>query len=498
MHNLFGTEKERNQLKHDDVKENILAKEFKLEHPCTVVLSGPSGCDKTVLTRNVLSREIMHPPPQRVIWCYGQYQPLYDEIRRDMPHVEFIKGIPETVEDDHYLKSGVRNCLILDDLMGDAKKDERVANLFTRGSHHKNLSVLYLTQNLFPQGKACRDICLNTKYLVLFNNPVDRNQVALLSRRIYPDNSQSFMKIYNGAVQKPFGHLLIDLRANVKEADRLLPNVLASSDSLRVSDDITCGHCDLVFGDIVAFQDHKRIGCRMVNTSFRVPETVAWKNESSQPTSEETSNDTPIPITQSKCIIDDAVTMSCDSCGIVLSDIHNLQTHVKDWCPARSLKRKREDISENRDTPPLKKWITDQSDPIRQERTAFRNLMKVSKMDNEAEWSELVNKYENKGMKEEEAKTKVEAKLKAKDMNGFFKNYGNVLYYLLDLRNGTVHKKIMERVEDFIKDGYDAKRAISMSLKKYKGYIEATLESSDNEDDDDDDDDDDKSDNDDE
>ena len=63
---------------------------------------------------------------------------------------------------------------MFDDLMTEAKCDQRIADLFTKGSHHRNISVVYLTQNLFPQGKACRDIILNTQYMVLFNNPIDR------------------------------------------------------------------------------------------------------------------------------------------------------------------------------------------------------------------------------------------------------------------------------------------------------------------------------------
>ena len=78
---------------------------------------------------------------------------------------------------------------MFDDLMTEAKCDQINADLFTKGSHHRNISVVYLTQNLFPQGKACRDIILNTQYMVLFNNPINRQQVATLARRIYPSTS---------------------------------------------------------------------------------------------------------------------------------------------------------------------------------------------------------------------------------------------------------------------------------------------------------------------
>ena len=119
--------------------------QFKFQHPCSVVLTGPSGSGKSVLTKKILCQSFIQPPPQRIIWCYGQYQPLYDNVKKHVPGVEFVKGIPDFIEHDTYLDTSVRNCIILDDFMGDAKKDERVANLFTKGVHHRNLTVLSIS-----------------------------------------------------------------------------------------------------------------------------------------------------------------------------------------------------------------------------------------------------------------------------------------------------------------------------------------------------------------
>ena len=53
--------------------------------------------------------------------------------------------------------------------MIEAGKDNRIVNLFAKGSHHQNLSVIYIVQNLFHQGKGNRSISLNSHYL-LFGN----------------------------------------------------------------------------------------------------------------------------------------------------------------------------------------------------------------------------------------------------------------------------------------------------------------------------------------
>ena len=72
----------------------------------------------------------------------------------------------------------------MDDQMIEAGKDNRIVNLFTKGSHHRNLSVIYIVQNLFHQGKGNRSISLNSHYLVLFKNPRDKLQILTLAEQI--------------------------------------------------------------------------------------------------------------------------------------------------------------------------------------------------------------------------------------------------------------------------------------------------------------------------
>ena len=129
--------------------------------------------------------------------------------------------IPDYLNSPQFINPGKHNLIIFDDLMTEAKCDQRIADLFTKGSHHRNISIVYLTQNVFPQGKACRDIALNTQYLVLFNNPIDRQQVATLARRIYPSTSTMFMKQFEEDTSRPYGYLVIDLKSSTSEQDRL-------------------------------------------------------------------------------------------------------------------------------------------------------------------------------------------------------------------------------------------------------------------------------------
>ena len=104
-----------------------------------------------------------------------------------------------------------RNLIILDDLMSTAFKARRITDLFTEGSHHRNLSVISLNQNLdYSKDPTQRRNC---HYMVLFNNPVDQQPMMTLARQMYPQNPSVFMKEFEQATSIPHGYLLVDLKS---------------------------------------------------------------------------------------------------------------------------------------------------------------------------------------------------------------------------------------------------------------------------------------------
>ena len=122
---------------------------------------------------------------------------------------------------------------MFDDQMIDASKDKRIVNLFTRASHHRNLSVIYIVQNLFHQGKCSRSISLNSHYLVLFKNPRDKLQILTLAKQMYPGQTDFFLNQYEEAVKRPFGYLLIDRKTTTQDSCRLRTNVLPSEEGFN-------------------------------------------------------------------------------------------------------------------------------------------------------------------------------------------------------------------------------------------------------------------------
>ena len=165
-------------------------------HPFTALVSGPTSCGKTQFTLRLIENveTMIIPKIERIIWCYGVFQNAFDNLQ----NVEFYEGIPELSIFD----GRQRTLLILDDLMHET--DDRVTKIFTKISHHMNVSVLYLTQNLFFGGKQNRTVGLNSHYLVLFKNPRDATQVATLGRQIFPGRSKFIVEVFKDATSTPF------------------------------------------------------------------------------------------------------------------------------------------------------------------------------------------------------------------------------------------------------------------------------------------------------
>ena len=92
---------------------------------------------------------------------------------------------------------------MFDDQMIDAIKDKRIVNLFTRDSHHRNLSVIYhRTESLSlrerqPQHKLQQSLLGGPK------KPQDKLQILTLAKQIYPGKTD-----LKEAVKTPFGYQL--------------------------------------------------------------------------------------------------------------------------------------------------------------------------------------------------------------------------------------------------------------------------------------------------
>ena len=103
-------------------------------------------------------------------------------IREWYPGIDFEKEWLDEIFDS--LTPEQRNIMVLDDQMGVASSNTSVSELFTKGSHHRNLTVIYLVQNVYNKSKSQRTISLNSHYNLVYRNGRDASQFRTMAYQI--------------------------------------------------------------------------------------------------------------------------------------------------------------------------------------------------------------------------------------------------------------------------------------------------------------------------
>lgn len=208
---------------------------FPFEVPSTFSISGTTNSGKTTWLYNLLKhKDVLFPniKTHKILYCYGVWQKLFDKMESTIDNIIFNEGVPSSKIIEEISEKKEHNIIVLDDLMMDVVKNGEMELLFTRGSHHKNLTIIYINQNMFCQGKNARNITLNCHYLVLFQNMRDCSQVQKLGQQIFPGYSKLLVESYKDALQKPFGYLVIDLSPQTDETFRLRTNIFPDEDTI--------------------------------------------------------------------------------------------------------------------------------------------------------------------------------------------------------------------------------------------------------------------------
>lgn len=196
------------------------------QHPFTCTIAGPTQSGKTVFVQRLLKAlpYYVTPLPERIVWAYGvKNEEQFERIRKSAAprEIEFVDTIPSL----HDFSREENNLLIVDDMMGDVARSKSMADLFTKGCHHHNVSIILILQNLFHQGVSMRDLHCSTNYLVLFKNPRDCSQVLHVQRQSFPNSKNFLLEAYKDACSKPHGYLIIDYHQSTPSEFRVCSDI---------------------------------------------------------------------------------------------------------------------------------------------------------------------------------------------------------------------------------------------------------------------------------
>lgn len=159
---------------------------FQFETPCSILVAEPSGSGKTEFTADLLlhNLDLFTHKPHTIHYAYGSWQPGFQVMRKR--GVKFSEGVPTEDDLDKWFPKGKGGVLVMDNLMSEGGNEKTVVDIFTKHSHHRNITVLYLCQDLFPPGKFAKTINRNVHYILAFKNPRDTSGLRTLLQQAFP------------------------------------------------------------------------------------------------------------------------------------------------------------------------------------------------------------------------------------------------------------------------------------------------------------------------
>ena len=122
---------------------------------------------------------------------------------------------------------------MLDDLMDESSNDNRMLDLFTKHSHHQNITVIYMCQDLFPNGRFAKTISRNAHYIVVFKNPRDQLGLRNLLLQSFSTQWSKVMDTFRKVPERPFGYMLLDWHPTSKEDQCILSHLLKEEGFVR-------------------------------------------------------------------------------------------------------------------------------------------------------------------------------------------------------------------------------------------------------------------------
>ena len=205
--------------------------DMRLKAPFTAVVSGPTGSGKTKYMKTLIegASTLTNSPPAQIIYCYGAWQDDFDalEERGVVMHEGLLAA--ENIPVDK-----APRWIVVDDLMEEVSGNKTMNNMFTKYSHHRNISVFFLVQDLFKKNN--RTLTLNAQYMFLFKNPRDKLFINNLARQAFPGKVKQVREVFENVTKAPYSFLMVDMRQETDERCRLVENFGVKGKQMYVYD----------------------------------------------------------------------------------------------------------------------------------------------------------------------------------------------------------------------------------------------------------------------
>lgn len=177
----------------------------KLEKPFRLIVGGGSGSGKTSFVKNLVNENHFSTPFDKIIYFYPDY---LQEIPTEFDQiVEYNAGLC----DINYLAGIQKNTLLIfDDMMTECGNSNDIMKLFSVIARKKNISLIFLVQNIYDNSKQFRNIRLNATGFVLFKFYAATD----VTKRLFRDlgiKSLMSQSLLNEIYSKNFAYIFVNV-----------------------------------------------------------------------------------------------------------------------------------------------------------------------------------------------------------------------------------------------------------------------------------------------
>lgn len=180
---------------------------YRFRTPMNSIIVGASQSGKSTFVRELLRHpNLFDQPIDTIYWHHGIET---RDLPTDDSRIQTFSGLPEVETLKHLCeRDGLKHRLvIIDDLLTESLANkELLTQLWTRVSHHCNVSLILLSQSLFDIPRVIRNNC---HYMILFKALADRLNIVNLGKQLFPGQLDYFMQSFNNATERNFGYIII-------------------------------------------------------------------------------------------------------------------------------------------------------------------------------------------------------------------------------------------------------------------------------------------------
>ena len=204
--------------------------DIRLKANFKILFSGPSRSGKTQFLKSIIENLdiFSKSPPRKKILIYTVMQPIYHQLGVDV----LVRDSPNLKEEIFSISGGENTLCIFDDMINSGNLKE-VSELFLVDGRHKNLSQIFITQQLFVNNAYFRSISQNSDYYIIFKNPRNAAEIGHLATQMTPGNRE-LVKYFQLATRNAFSYLFINLTQECDQRVKYLSNLFSTPNTVTV------------------------------------------------------------------------------------------------------------------------------------------------------------------------------------------------------------------------------------------------------------------------